>query len=864
MRMRYSPPSHAPRWTSARSSTISGSMPTAAASGAAVSCVRRSGVTKSRANDPGASARRTASACSRPSGASPGSLRPPTSGWLSPSTTGADAPWRTRITCVAPSGSANGRWWYCREPLLSGLRRFRLLWPLEASQLGGEAGARQGARSVALALGVLAGDRRSGRGRSLRAEDVLLRAALEERLELVLLDRLALDEDLRDGLEPVAVLLEDPAGAAVGVLDDAADLVVDLAGDLVGVVGLGGELAAEEGLRVVVAEDARPELLAHPEAHDHLLGGGGDLLEVVRRARRDLVEDDLLRGAAPEGHGHRVGELGASGQELVLLRHRDRVAERLAAGHHGDLVDRVGMLEVVADDRVAHLVVGRDQALLLAHDPGLLLRAGDHAHDPLLELELADLALAAAGGEEGGLVHEVREVGAGEAGGLAGERVGVDGARERLAAGVDVEDLGPPLAVGAVDDDLAVEAAGTEQRRIEDVRAVRGGDEDDVVLHLEAVHLHQELVQRLLALVVPAAHAGPAVAADGVDLVHEDDAGRVLLRLLEEVADAGGADPDEHLDEVGSRDREEGDARLTRNGAGEQRLAGARRPVEQDALRDPRPERLELLGVLEELLDLVELLDRLVHAGDVAERDLRRVDREPLGLRFPEGHHLRAAALHLVHQEDPEPDEDQEREDVREQGEPAVGLRGLDVEGEARRLVLGHLELVDQLVGVELGIAGLVLLAAALGDVQDVRLGLHLHGLKLAALELREELAELGLRGGLCGRDQLLREERQHHHDEDRERGALEEPAHTAYPGRNCKGDQSSGADLARAQRRTASCGTARRGPGRTRWRRCRGSRSRRSGSGGRPCAAPAWSRARRPRATPGSARPGFAAGTGA
>ena len=54
-------------------------------------------------------------------------------------------------------------------------------------------------------------------------------------------------------------------------LDDAADLVVDLARDLVGVVRLGRELAAQERLAVVVAEHARAELLAHAEAHDHLL-----------------------------------------------------------------------------------------------------------------------------------------------------------------------------------------------------------------------------------------------------------------------------------------------------------------------------------------------------------------------------------------------------------------------------------------------------------------------------------------------------------------------------------------------------------------------------------------------------------------
>ena len=213
-----------------------------------------------------------------------------------------------------------------------------------------------------------------------------------------------------------------------------------------------------------------------------------------------------------------------------------------------------------------------------------------------------------------------------------GQRVDVDLLGQRLAARVDLEDLGAALAVGAVDDDLAVEAARAQQGGIEDVGPVGGGDEDDVVLHLEAVHLDEQLVERLLALVVPAAEAGAAVAPDGVDLVHEDDAGRVLLGLLEEVAHARGADADEHLDEVRAGDREEGHARLAGHGAGEQRLAGARRAVEQDALGNARAESLELLGVLQELLDLVELLDRLVDARHVAEGDLRGGRRHAAGL----------------------------------------------------------------------------------------------------------------------------------------------------------------------------------------------------------------------------------------
>ena len=180
------------------------------------------------------------------------------------------------------------------------------------------------------------------------------------------------------------------------------------------------------------------------------------------------------------------------------------------------------------------------------------------------------------------------------------------------------------LEVGRVDADLAVEAAGAQQRGVEDVGAVGRRDDDDVDLGVEAVHLDEHLVERLLALVVPAAHAGAAVAADGVDLVDEDDRGGALLGLVEQVAHAARADADEHLDEVRARDRVERHAGLARDGAGEQGLAGSGRAVQQHALRDAGADRLEPRRVLQEVLDLLHLLDGLVGAGDVLERDRRR------------------------------------------------------------------------------------------------------------------------------------------------------------------------------------------------------------------------------------------------
>src|SRR5207248_8468886 len=116
-----------------------------------------------------------------------------------------------------------------------------------------------------------------------------------------------------------------------------------------------------------------------------------------------------------------------------------------------------------------------------------------------------------------------------------------------------------------------------------------------------------------------------ALAADRVDLVDEDDAGAVLLGLVEEVADAAGADADEHLHELRARDAEERHPGLAGDGLAEKRLAGAGRADQQHTLRYPGPQGDELLGELEELHDLGELLFGLLDAGHVRERDGRLV-----------------------------------------------------------------------------------------------------------------------------------------------------------------------------------------------------------------------------------------------
>ena len=125
--------------------------------------------------------------------------------------------------------------------------------------------------------------------------------------------------------------------------------------------------------------------------------------------------------------------------------------------------------------------------------------------------------------------------------------------------------------------------------------------------------------------------AAPAGTADGVQFVDENDRGGRLTSLLEQVAHAGGADADNHLDELGGAEAEEGDARLSRNRTRQQRLAGSGRTDEQHALRHGASEALVLGGVLQEVDDFDQLVLGLVDPRDVFEGDLRLLFTVALG-----------------------------------------------------------------------------------------------------------------------------------------------------------------------------------------------------------------------------------------
>ena len=271
---------------------------------------------------------------------------------------------------------------------------------------------------------------------------------------------------------------------------------------------------------------------------------------------------------------------------MVALIDLHRVAKRAGrARHDGDFLHGRGVALQRRDERVTDFVVGHDALFLVGENRVLLLIAGDNDLDGFLHVRLRRGGAVVADSAQGGFIDDVRQFRAGCAGRHARNLRIVDVRLGLNLLRVDAEDGFATLQIRQLHGHAAVKTAGAGQRGVKGFGTVRRGEDDNAVAALEAVHLGQQLVERLFALVVAAAElAAVALLADGVDFVNKHDAGRFLLRLLEQVAHLAGAHADEHLHKFRAGNGEERHVRFARDCLGEHGFACAGRADEQNAL----------------------------------------------------------------------------------------------------------------------------------------------------------------------------------------------------------------------------------------------------------------------------------------
>ena len=453
---------------------------------------------------------------------------------------------------------------------------------------------------------------------------------------------------------------------------------------------------------IVIAQ--RPDVFAHAIIGYHGIGLFGDTFQVIERPGRYFAEGQLLRNTSAERGGQLVHHLLARG-DLPLFGQVPGCAERLAARDDRHLDKRAGILEYPAHRGVARLVVGDHTLLLVGDDLILAFEAAHDAVDGCQEVLLRNEFLVVARSDQRGFVADICNVGTRESGGLAGQERPVELRIELQRTQVDVENLLTFLDVGQSHLDLAVETAGAHQRLVEDVGTVRGRKDDHARIGLEAVHLREELVKRILTLVV-AREPGilAAGAADGVNLVDENDARRLLLGLFEQVADTRSTHADEHLHEVGTRNREERHVGLACDGLRQQGLTRPRRAYEQRSLGNFGTQFLIFVGLLEEIHDLHDLDLGLLQPSHILERDafgVILVEHLRLGLAHVHDAAARTAsgtARHRTHDENPHADNQHPRQQVDQHVRPVVGLVFIDHGNDLPGLLLGGFQVFTERV----------------------------------------------------------------------------------------------------------------------------------------------------------------------
>src|SRR5438094_5000185 len=96
---------------------------------------------------------------------------------------------------------------------------------------------------------------------------------------------------------------------------------------------------------------------------------------------------------------------------------------------------------------------------------------------------------------------------------------------------MDCEDGFAAFEVGTIHDDLTIESPGSHQRRVQHLGCVGSSHDDDAPGRIEAVHLGQQLIERLFSLLIAENPSAPAGArlSDRIQFIDKDDTGSLLL-----------------------------------------------------------------------------------------------------------------------------------------------------------------------------------------------------------------------------------------------------------------------------------------------------------------------------------------------
>src|SRR5258708_26691757 len=112
---------------------------------------------------------------------------------------------------------------------------------------------------------------------------------------------------------------------------------------------------------------------------------------------------------------------------------------------------------------------------------------------------------------------------------------------------MDPQDRFTTINIRGIDDYLAIKAPRPQQRAIQHIRPIGRCQHDDARINGKSVHLDQELIERLLALIIYRPDVNAPLTSDGIQFIDEYYTRRLRFGLLEQVTNASRAHTHKHF-----------------------------------------------------------------------------------------------------------------------------------------------------------------------------------------------------------------------------------------------------------------------------------------------------------------------------
>ena len=250
---------------------------------------------------------------------------------------------------------------------------------------------------------------------------------------------------------------------------------------------------------------------------------------------------------------------------------------------------------------MSHFVVGNDAALFLAEDPVFLLLTNENDFHGLEQILLGNHVSSVLDCQNGSFIDHIGQIGTHRTAGCQRDCFQIDSLIQMNILGMHFQDIHTAFQIRLVHDNSPVKTARSQQRLIQHLRPVGCRQDQQPLGRIKTIHLGQQLVQRLLPLIIAAAQSTVAAFADGIDLINKNDTGRHLLGFLKQVADTGRTHTHKHFHEIRTGQGKEGHVCFSCHRFCQQRLTGSRRAHQQRALGQLGTDLCIFSGVMQEI-----------------------------------------------------------------------------------------------------------------------------------------------------------------------------------------------------------------------------------------------------------------------